>query len=264
MLFSGYAAPQLTGCFLLKLPKFILPGALVTSGSSPSSESLYCAPFPESNAPYPVEMMRKGDCSVGLGPCCTLRYHFVSPFAAASRSEASIRFFSSGVWIIGEPGVEPGLELYVPLDMRCRLDEGCSGVPGLGDSDAPERCMNYVDHLSATFVLCSREANVKAYLHVRKTRRHGLRAGASLVRCRHGACVIAIVVKCNEFVQWKCESCRTMLSESLARINVSQKVGLTSATRCGIPPLVVDRLLACCLLASLHPHLFLHCSRHFT
>lgn len=104
-------------------------------------------------------MIRKGDCCVGLGACCTLRYHFVSPFAAASRSEASIRFFSSGVWIIGEPGVEPGLELYVPLDMRCLLDEGCSGVPGLGDSDAPERCMNYVDHLSATFVLFSRETN---------------------------------------------------------------------------------------------------------
>jgi len=34
--------------------------------------------------------------------------------------------------------------------MRCLLDEGCSGVPGLGDSDAPERCMNYVYHMLAS------------------------------------------------------------------------------------------------------------------
>ena len=224
MLLAHYAAPQLTGCFLLKLPKFILPGALVTSGSSPSSESLYCAPFPESNAPYPVEMMRKGDCSVGLGACCTLRYHFVSPFAAASRSEASIRFFSSGVWIIGEPGVEPGLELYVPLDMRCLLDEGCSGVPGLGDSDAPERCMNYIHHVSAISILLSHGRTQNAYLHVRKTRRHGLRAGAGLIRCRHGACIIATVVDCNSYVQWKRESRRTMSSESLARIMFLRKL----------------------------------------
>jgi len=196
------SAPQHTDCFLLKLPKFILPGALVTWGSSSSSESLYCAPFPESNAPYPVEIIRKGDCSVGLGACCTLRYHFVSPFAAASRSEASILFFSSGVWIIGcaEPGVEPGLELYVPLDMRCLLDEGCSGVPGFGDSDAPERCMNYIYRVSAKFLLFLCEANAKAYLHVRKTRRHGLRACAGLVRCRHGAWIIATVFECNDFV----------------------------------------------------------------
>lgn len=90
-------------------------------------------------------MILKGDCSVALGACCTLRYHFVSPFAAASRSAASRRFFSSGVCITGgaDPGVEPGLELYVPLDMRCLFVEGCSGVPGFGDSEAPVRCMNY-------------------------------------------------------------------------------------------------------------------------
>lgn len=128
------------------------------------------------------------------------------------------------MWIIGEPGVEPGLELYVPLDMRCLLDEGCSGVPGLGDSDAPERCMNYVDYLSVVFLLFSHEANVKAYLHVRKTRRHGLRAGASLVRCRHGACAIATVFECSDFVQWKRESRRTLSSESLARIMFLRKL----------------------------------------
>ena len=126
---------------------------------------------------------------------------------------------------MGEPGVELGLELYVPLDMRCLLDEGCSGVPGLGDSDAPERCMNYYHRMSATFLSRSREAiNVKAHLHVRKTRRHGLRAGAGLVGCRHGACVTATVVECNNSVQWKYEFCRTMSSGSLARIMFLRKL----------------------------------------
>jgi hypothetical protein len=82
----------------------------------------------------------------------------------------------------------------VPSDMRCLLVEGCSGVPGLGDSDAPERCMNYATHLSACilFLAC---VNVVVYLHVRKTRRHGLRAGAGLVRSRHGAWEIAIGIE---------------------------------------------------------------------
>jgi hypothetical protein len=73
------------------------------------------------------------------------------------------------VWIIGcaEPGVEPGLELYVPLDMRCLLDEDCSGVPGFSDSDAPERCMNYFYQESANPLLFSCEVNAAAYLHVR-------------------------------------------------------------------------------------------------
>ena len=89
----------------------------------------------------------------------------------------------------------------MPLDMRCLLDEGCSGVPGFGDSEAPERCMNFINHMSANSLLFSCEVNAEAYLHVRKTRRHGLRAGAGLVRCRHGACVVATVVECNNFVQ---------------------------------------------------------------
>ena len=88
----------------------------------------------------------------------------------------------------------------MPLDMRCLLLEGCSSVPGFGDSDAPERCMNYINHLSAAFVLISHEADTKAYLHVRKTRRHGLRACAGLVRCRHGAWIIATVFECKDFV----------------------------------------------------------------
>lgn len=112
----------------------------------------------------------------------------------------------------------------MPLDMRCLLDEGCSGVPGLGDSDAPERCMNYVYQMSAISLLNSREANAKAYLHVRKTRRHGLRAGAGLVRCRHGAYMIATVLVCNNFAQRKRGGCRTMCSESLARIMFLRKL----------------------------------------
>lgn len=48
----------------------------------------------------------------------------------------------------------------MPLDMRCLLLEGCSGVPGFGDSDAPERCINYIGHLSV-ISSCSRVKQIE-------------------------------------------------------------------------------------------------------
>ena len=128
-----------------------------------------------------------------------LRYHFVSPRAAASRSCASALFCSSAARAsstanASERGVDAGVEFKdEPFDSLCLLEGGSGGVLGEDEGDAAERCINWRTMSKMQLI----GGGVQfTYLHRQQPGRHRLRRLISLRHYKGATPIDAQTLRC--------------------------------------------------------------------